>query len=101
VAERPSVRHPTPADLSVGSYWAKAIVAAGMFLASVILRELGHSLVAHRHGVSFASTTLFVFAGVSEMRDEPRVARREFEIAIIGPAGVPPAHHGASSSARC
>jgi Zn-dependent protease/predicted transcriptional regulator len=73
-------------DLPVWSYWAKAIIAAAMFFASVILHELGHSLVARRHGVGIASITLFVFGGVSEMRDEPRTPRQEFEIAAIGPA---------------
>ncbi len=73
-------------DLPVWSYWAKAIVAAAMFFASLILHELGHSLVARRHGVGIASITLFVFGGVSQMREEPRTPRQEFEIAAIGPA---------------
>ena len=73
-------------DLPVWSYWTKALIAAAMFFASIILHELGHSLVARHHGVGIASITLFVFGGVSEMRDEPRTARQEFEIAVIGPA---------------
>jgi Zn-dependent protease len=73
-------------DLPVWSYWTKAIIAAAMFFASLILHELGHSLVARWHGVGIASITLFVFGGVSEMREEPRTPRQEFEIAAIGPA---------------
>jgi len=73
-------------DLPVWSYWTKAIIAAAMFFASLILHELGHSLVARRHGVGIASITLFVFGGVSEIREEPRTPRQEFEIAVIGPA---------------
>ena len=73
-------------DLPVWSYWTKAIIAAAMLFVSVILHELGHSLVARYHGVGIASITLFVFGGVSEMRDEPRTPGQELTIAIIGPA---------------
>jgi Zn-dependent protease/predicted transcriptional regulator len=73
-------------DLPVWSYWTKAIIAAAMFFGSLLLHELGHSLTARRHGVGIASITLFVFGGVSEMREEPRTPRQEFEIAAIGPA---------------
>ena len=58
-----------------GGRWTKAIIAAAMFFTSVILHELEHSLVGRRHGVGIASITLFVFGGVSEMRDEPRTPR--------------------------
>jgi Zn-dependent protease len=72
-------------DLPVWSYWVKAIVAAAMFFFSIILHELGHSLVARRHGIGIASITLFVFGGVSQMKEEPRQARQELQIAIVGP----------------
>jgi Zn-dependent protease len=72
-------------DLPVWSYWLKAIVAAAMFFFSIILHELGHSLVARRHGIEIASITLFVFGGVSQMKEEPRQARQELQIAIVGP----------------
>jgi len=72
-------------DLPVWSYWLKAIVAAGMFFVSIILHELGHSLVARHHGIRIASITLFVFGGVSQMKEEPREARQELQIAIVGP----------------
>lgn len=51
----------------------------------IILHELGHSLVARHRGVGIASITLFVFGGVSQMKEEPREARHELEIAIVGP----------------
>lgn len=72
-------------DLPVWSYWLKAIVAAAMFFFSIILHELGHSLVARHHGIGIASITLFVFGGVSQMKEEPRQARQELQIAIVGP----------------
>lgn len=72
-------------DLPVWSYWLKAVVAAAMFFFSIILHELGHSLVARHHGIGIASITLFVFGGVSQMKEEPREARQELQIAIVGP----------------
>jgi Zn-dependent protease/predicted transcriptional regulator len=72
-------------DLPVWSYWIKALIAAAMFFVSIILHELGHSLVARHHGIGIASITLFVFGGVSQMKEEPREARQELQIAIVGP----------------
>jgi Zn-dependent protease/predicted transcriptional regulator len=72
-------------DLPVWSYWVQAVVAAVMLFASIILHELGHSLVARHHGVGISSITLFVFGGVSQMKEEPREPRQEFQIAIVGP----------------
>jgi Zn-dependent protease/predicted transcriptional regulator len=72
-------------DLPVWSYWLKAVIAAAMFFVSIILHELGHSLVARHHGIGIASITLFVFGGVSQMKEEPREARQELQIAIVGP----------------
>lgn len=73
-------------DMPAWSYWARAIVAAAMLFGSVILHELGHSLMARRHGVAIAGITLFVFGGVSEMKEEPRTPGQELQIAIVGPA---------------
>jgi Zn-dependent protease/predicted transcriptional regulator len=72
-------------DLPVWSYWVTAVIAAAMFFVSIILHELGHSLVARHHGIGIASITLFVFGGVSQMKEEPRQARQELQIAIVGP----------------
>jgi Zn-dependent protease/CBS domain-containing protein len=72
-------------DLPVWSYWVKAIVAAAMFFVSIVLHELGHSLVARHHGIGITSITLFVFGGVSQMKEEPRQPRQELQIAIVGP----------------
>jgi Zn-dependent protease len=72
-------------DLPVWSYWLKAVIAAVMFFVSIVVHELGHSLVARHHGIGIASITLFVFGGVSQMKEEPREARQELQIAIVGP----------------
>jgi Zn-dependent protease len=72
-------------DQPTWSYWVKAVVAAIMLFVSVILHELGHSLVARRRGIGISSITLFVFGGVSQMKEEPREPGAELRVALAGP----------------
>lgn len=60
------------------------IGALGLF-ASVVLHEMGHSVVARHYGVPIKGITLFIFGGVAELQEEPRQARDEFLVAIAGP----------------
>jgi Zn-dependent protease/predicted transcriptional regulator len=73
-------------DLSAGGAWARALVASLLFFGSVLLHELGHSVVALRSGVPIDSITLFVFGGVSRMAKDPDSGRVELRIAAAGPA---------------
>ncbi len=66
-------------------YWAMGGVAALLLFASVLLHELGHSLVALRYRIPIGQITLFIFGGVAQMRKEPPHPRAEFLIAIAGP----------------
>jgi Zn-dependent protease/predicted transcriptional regulator len=72
-------------DLPVSSYWAKGLVASLLFFVSIVLHELGHAVVALRHGLRTRSITLFVFGGVAELEQDPRDGRAEFWIAAAGP----------------
>jgi Zn-dependent protease len=77
-----------PAEIrnwSAGGYWLMGIVTAVMLFVSVLIHELGHSVVAQRFGLSVPRITLFIFGGVSEIAAEPPSAAAEFWIAIIGP----------------
>jgi len=71
--------------LSHGTYIAMAIVAALLFLASILLHELGHSWVARREGIEVDSITLWLFGGVSQFKGRFTTAGAEFRVAISGP----------------
>jgi Zn-dependent protease len=68
-----------------GSYWAAAILATGLFFASILAHELAHSFVAIRRGQRVEDITLWMFGGVARLRDEARDARSELLVAIAGP----------------
>jgi Zn-dependent protease/CBS domain-containing protein len=85
-------------------YWLMGAVTAIMLFASVLLHELGHSVVALRYKIPVRSITLFIFGGVAQIGAEPPSAAAEFFIAVAGPvtslalavlfAGVQPAIEG-------
>ena len=60
-------------------------VTAIMLFVSVLLHELGHSVVALRYKIPVRSITLFLFGGVAQIGAEPPSAIAEFFIAIAGP----------------
>jgi Zn-dependent protease len=70
---------------SVAEYWFIGAITAGMLFVSVLLHELGHSVVAKRYGIPVPRITLFIFGGVSEIATEPTSASAEFWIAAAGP----------------
>jgi Zn-dependent protease len=70
---------------STGTYWLVGAVTAILFFASVLIHELGHSVLALREKVPVKSITLFIFGGVAQIGREPPTAGAEFRIAIAGP----------------
>jgi Zn-dependent protease/CBS domain-containing protein len=72
-------------DLPASSNWAKGLVASLLFFVSILVHELGHAVVALRHGVRTRSITLFIFGGVAQLERDPRDGRAEFWMAAAGP----------------
>lgn len=66
-------------------YWFMGAATAILLFVSVLLHELGHSVVALRFKVPVRSITMFIFGGVAQMGAEPPSAKAEFFIAIAGP----------------
>src|SRR5215207_9518086 len=71
--------------LSNGTYLAMAVIAALLFLVSILLHELGHSWVARREGIEVDSITLWLFGGVAQFKDRFASAGAEFRVAVCGP----------------
>jgi len=66
--------------------WALAAVTSLLFFGSVLLHELGHSLVARKQGVPVKDITLYIFGGVAQISEEPRSPKEEVLMALAGPA---------------
>lgn len=67
-------------------YWAVGVVAALVFLASLLAHELAHALVALRSGVGVTGITLWLFGGVSKLDRDASTPAAELRIALAGPA---------------
>ena len=66
-------------------HWTVGLATSLLFFVSVLLHELGHSVVAIRYRIPVLSITLFVFGGVARIARDPRRPAHEFWIAIAGP----------------
>jgi Zn-dependent protease/CBS domain-containing protein len=75
-----------PEPLTAGLLpWLLGVGAALGLFASVLLHELGHSIVARRYGLETESITLWFLGGLAQFAELPDDWRQEFAIAIAGP----------------
>jgi Zn-dependent protease len=66
--------------------WSSGVIMALLLFASVLLHELGHSLVARSQGIKVNSITLFLFGGIAAIEEESKTPGKAFQVAIAGPA---------------
>lgn len=66
--------------------WSAGVAMALLLFGSVILHELGHSLVARSQGIKVNSITLFLFGGIASIEEESKTPGQAFQVAIAGPA---------------
>jgi Zn-dependent protease/CBS domain-containing protein len=65
--------------------WIAGFAMALLLFVSVLLHELGHSLVARSQGITVNSITLFLFGGVASIDQESKTPGQAFQVAIAGP----------------
>jgi Zn-dependent protease/CBS domain-containing protein len=65
--------------------WSAGVVMALLLFASVLLHELGHSLLAKSQGIQVNSITLFMFGGIAAIEEESKTPGKAFQVAIAGP----------------
>jgi Zn-dependent protease len=61
------------------------LVLALLLFGSILLHELGHSLVAKSQGIQVNSISLFIFGGVASIDRESKTPAEAFRVAIAGP----------------
>ena len=66
--------------------WGLGLITAVLLFVSVLLHELGHSLVALSQGVQVKSITLFLLGGVASVERECSTAIGALLVAAAGPA---------------
>jgi Zn-dependent protease len=81
---RATFERANPSSSSV-ALWGAAALASVLFFAGVVLHEASHSVMARRLGLGVSSIRLFVFGGVSQLEEEPRSAREELLVTVVGP----------------
>jgi Zn-dependent protease/predicted transcriptional regulator len=61
------------------------LLSALLLFASILLHELGHSVVARRHGIEIEEIDLWLLGGVARMGGYPKTAAAELRFALAGP----------------
>ena len=81
MTELPSIR---PGEAPV-LYWLVGLLAAALFLVSLVAHELAHAIVAHANGLKAQRMTLWMLGGLTELGTEPGTPRAEARVSGAGP----------------
>lgn len=71
--------------LDTSAYLVMGGIGALLFFISILLHELGHSVVSQRCGIPVPRITLLFIGGLAEIAREPDDAKSELKIALGGP----------------
>ncbi|MBM4019801.1 MAG: CBS domain-containing protein, partial [Planctomycetes bacterium] len=66
-------------------YWLLGIIGSIGLFVCVLAHEIAHSLVARGAGIPVEGITLFLFGGVSQLKEDAATPGDEFRIAAVGP----------------
>ncbi|NNE72232.1 MAG: site-2 protease family protein [Acidimicrobiales bacterium] len=72
-------------EASTTEYWVAASLTSIAFFVSLLAHELGHALVAARHGVGVSRIDLWLFGGVAHLTSRPKTPGVAARIAVAGP----------------
>lgn len=67
------------------AYLLAAVVAATLFVVSLLAHEMAHAVVAQRNGVAVEGITLWLLGGVARLRGEAATPGADFRISAVGP----------------
>jgi Zn-dependent protease len=73
---------------SDGVAYLTTVITVLVLFGSLIIHELGHALVARRHGIEVERIDLFLFGGLTQMSRDASTPGEDFKIAAAGPAAT-------------
>src|SRR5258705_12665009 len=65
-------------------YWLFGAATTFLLVASIVVHELAHALVAKAEGIEIQDITLYLFGGMARMLGEPATPMAELKIAAVG-----------------
>jgi Zn-dependent protease/predicted transcriptional regulator len=70
---------------SWAAYLLAAVLAAVLFVISLLAHEMAHAIVAQHNGIEVDGITLWLLGGVARLSGEARTPGADFRISVIGP----------------